>query len=120
MSKPVFQDLFSFQGRRNRQSYALYLLTFMGLAMLLGATSEALARRNPDAQMVIEIAALSIGTILIVSLLAVTSQRCRDFNWRGWLAATIALPSIGPVAILVFTFIPGSIAENRFGGDPTG
>jgi cytochrome c-type biogenesis protein CcmF len=36
MSKPVFQDVFKFSGRRNRQSYILALLAQIGALIVLG------------------------------------------------------------------------------------
>jgi uncharacterized membrane protein YhaH (DUF805 family) len=119
MSKPAFEDLFRFSGRRNRMSYFLYslgFLTFTTLATLpavIGMASE-----NPTATAVGWL--VSIGLILpaAVSGWAVGSQRCRDFGWSGWALLLTLVPYVGWVFGVAILFIPGNQGENRYGPDP--
>ncbi|MCX7301109.1 MAG: DUF805 domain-containing protein [Rhodobacterales bacterium] len=122
MSKPVFEDLFTFSGRRNRLSYLLYSLAVTGLG---GFIYYVLAD-------MIGLIAFVLMIPLIISSWAVGGQRCRDFGWSGWAVLIILIPYIGGIlgfvsgifphvggifAILIM-FIPGIRAENRYGPDP--
>ena len=99
MGKPVFEDLFRFSGRRNRRSYFLFLL----VALLL---ADVLAR--------VTVALLVIG----VSLVAVTTQRCRDCGWSGWAVLVLAIPLINFVFGVALLLAPGDRGDNRYGPDP--
>ncbi|MBO9402159.1 DUF805 domain-containing protein [Shimia sp. R9_3] len=116
MSKPVFQDIFSFSGRRNRKSYFLFVLTMVIISMVLSAVIAALAT-----------ATAGLGLILLVLILplfvaswAVGSQRCRDFGWTGWAILITIIPGIGILFALALLFVPGTQGDNRYGPDPLG
>lgn len=62
----------------------------------------------------IPFALLAIG----VSLVAVTTQRCRDFGWTGWAVLTLAIPLINFLFGLALILVPGDRGDNRYGPDP--
>ncbi len=114
MSKPVFSDLFTFSGRRNRKSYFLFWLAYVVVALVIGGVIGAT-----------ESTILSvIGGLIILALLvagcAVAAQRCRDFGWTGWATLIILIPAIGFFFSIALLFIPGDVGQNRYGPDPLG
>ena len=118
MSKPVFQDVFKFSGRRNRQSYIL--LGLAQIAALIGlaiVTSVALA-------IVDTVAPLAYLLILFVVVGFITvawtgwaggSQRIRDFGQSGvWILLTL-VPYVGWIINLAIMFVPSTPGENKYG-----
>lgn len=43
-----------------------------------------------------------------------TVQRCHDMDWTGWASLLMIIPLVG----LIFWFVPGTPARNRFGAPP--
>ncbi|WP_435138855.1 DUF805 domain-containing protein [Pseudopelagicola sp. nBUS_19] len=116
MSKPIFEDLFLFEGRRNRKSYFLYLMTVSALSTLLSIVLVPIALGTGG----IGMALFALYLPIAVSAWAVGSQRCRDFGWTGWIVLISAVPLIGFVFALALLFVPGTIGANMYGDDPLG
>ena len=119
MSKPVFEDLFRFAGRRNRLSFFLVgLAQIAGLAIVCGVVVAAAATGSD----VVLAGALLVGAVpfiaICVSAWAVAGQRCRDFGWTGWAALIALLPYVGWIFAIALCFIPGTDGYNRYGPDP--
>ena len=115
MSKPVFEDLFKFSGRRNRQSF-IYLQLASIVAVLLGVGIIS----------TITFAAPAIGGFLgivgVIGFIAIcvanwagASQRIRDFGQSGVWALVIVIPYVGPLFSLALWLIPSSEGENKYG-----
>ena len=119
MSKPVFEDLWSFSGRRNRLSFLLVgLAQIAGFVVLFGIVMAAAATRI-DAVLIGAAAICAVAFVaLTVSGWAVSSQRCRDFGWTGWAALITIVPYVGWLFAVALLFIPGTDGDNRYGGDP--
>ena len=114
MSKPVFEDLFTLSGRRNRQSYFLYsllMLLILGGIWILAAASG--GDGNP-----LFVVALLVTLAIAVSNCVVGAQRCRDFGWTGWAILLSLVPFVGWIFPLVMFFVPGTAGPNRYGPDP--
>jgi uncharacterized membrane protein YhaH (DUF805 family) len=119
MSKPVFEDLFSFTGRRNRKSYILFQLA-LG-CLFLAAVVVLLAANASMHRGLLGMALGVCGVLLvaaIVSNLAVTSQRCRDFGWTGWAQLLAFVPYLGVLFPFALMVVPGTLGDNRYGPDP--
>ncbi|WP_297339283.1 DUF805 domain-containing protein [Pseudophaeobacter sp.] len=116
MSKPVFEDLFSFEGRRNRKSYIYFSLAMIALSMVLGFVLVPIAVGTGGVGMVLFVLFLPI----LVSSWAVGAQRCRDFGWSGWAILIAMIPYVGVLFALAILFIPGNQGANRYGADPVG
>ena len=116
MSKPVFEDLFSFEGRRNRKSYIYYALTMTAVSIVLGLVLVPIAVGTGGIGMILFVLFLPI----LVSSWAVGSQRCRDFGWSGWAILIAMIPYIGVLFALAILFIPGNQGDNRYGPNPLG
>ena len=118
MSKPVFQDVFKFSGRRNRQSYILLVLAqfgaVIGLAILAGIAAAFLDSFAPLGYLLM-LAVLSGFVAVAVSGWAAGSQRIRDFGQSGvWILLTL-IPYIGWIVCLAIMFVPSTPGENRYG-----
>ncbi|MFT3973567.1 MAG: DUF805 domain-containing protein [Amaricoccus sp.] len=119
MSKPVFDDVFRFHGRRNRRSYALFTLAIWSLFLtatfvlvLVGASAS-------------ENLGTAVAVLWLVGLLpfawaswSVSAQRCRDIGWTGWAALLALMPYVGFAFSVALFFIPGTSGANRYGPDP--
>ncbi len=119
MSKPVFEDLFTFSGRRNRKSYLLYVLAVFCVWMLLAVLFVIPAVNNSDAGVgVVGIISIIVLIATVVSNWAVGGQRCRDFGWTAWAVLITAIPYLGLLFAIAIMVVPGSVGDNRYGPDP--
>ena len=132
MSKPAFEDIFSFGSvRRNRLSYFLYsLCVFAAMIILLILVLSGFAAMNPsafDTDAAVPAEPQGMGTLVFLFLVtipvwisgwAVSAQRCRDFGWSGWAVLLTLVPYAGFVFAIALLFIPGKNGENRCGPDP--
>lgn len=132
MSKPVFEDLFTFSGRRNRKSYNLYQVAMA----LIGGVGDLIVASG-------EVALAVIGVLLLLALglsqIAVVTQRFRDFGWTGW--SILVFPGLILLLVPAFSFdwgvsvvwlaivaafvvtlalmcVPGNQGDNLYGPDP--
>lgn len=115
MSKPVFEGLLTFSGRRNRQSYFLYLLLAGVVLAAIWGLAFAFALGGGWAGIVI---ALMVSLPVFLSTWAVGGQRCRDFGWTGWAMLITLIPYVGWIFAIAILFIPGNQGGNRYGVDP--
>ncbi len=113
MSKPVFSDLFSFSGRRNRKSFG-QVLAFIGLPLVVLVIVLAIGTKTD----VGGIAALLVMVLLAVILTSVSLQRLNDIGWSGWLATALFVLPIGLFFELALFLIPGEVGPNEHGPDP--
>ena len=115
MSKPVFEDLFTFSGRRNRQSFILFQLASI-VAVLLGiGIITAITFAVPAMSAIFWFIGI-VGFIAIaVANWASASQRIRDFGQSGVWALVILIPYVGPLFSLALWLIPSSEGENKYG-----
>ena len=115
MSKPVFEDLFKFSGRRNRQSFIFLQLASI-VAVLLGVGIIT----------TITVAAPAVGGFLwilgAIGFIAVAvanwasaSQRIRDFGQSGVWALLLLIPYVGFAFSIALWLIPSTEGENKYG-----
>jgi uncharacterized membrane protein YhaH (DUF805 family) len=95
MSKPVFEDLFAFKGRRNRISFILgFLFFWISIGVFVVAAAFGGISYNP-------ISEISIGILIIGAfgfyLLSVNfiAQRLRDLGHSGWWSIGVIFLNIG-------------------------
>ena len=124
IGKPVFEDLFTFSGRRNRKSYILLQLLFILIFVIIFFTIDVIG---------IEIVSFVILLFTNFCNYVVTAQRFRDIGWSGKscllflpchifflfapvFASIIVIAGLmGGVALMC---IPGKVGENKYGPDP--
>jgi len=102
MSKPVFSDLFSFDGRRNRKSYLLHLLLLqvplVVLAFVLGMKTKSDLGG---------IAALVVFLLFYAVTILAAIQRFNDIGWPGWFGGIMLLLPLGYVALPALLLVKG-------------
>lgn len=118
MSKPVFQDVFKFSGRRNRQSYIYMLLA--QIAALIGLSAVALfavAIMASAAPLSYLLLATSLAGFVAVGVSgwATGSQRIRDFGYSGVWILLVLVPYVGWLVSLAIMFVPSTSGENKYG-----
>ena len=116
MSKPVFQDLFSFSARRNRKSYILQSLAFVGIAMGLSLLSVILGAIIAPVGVFLGIVASLMTVVMLVASIASGSQRLRDSGFSGaWIVLTL-VPIVNLPFWVFLLVYPGQTAEdNKYG-----
>jgi uncharacterized membrane protein YhaH (DUF805 family) len=118
MSKPVFQDVFKFSGRRNRQSYIYVLLaqigTLIGLSIVAMIATALLTSVAPLGWLLL-LAVIAGFVAVCVSGWATGSQRIRDFDRSGVWILLVLIPYVGWLVSLAIMFVPGTPGENRYG-----
>lgn len=114
MSKPAFEDIFSFSGRRNRKSYIVYTIVVFFIVLVLSVIIGFIGAATAGIGLVLYVLILP----LVVSSWAVGSQRCRDFGWTGWAMLITIIPYVGLIFIVAIMVVPGKDGENRYGPDP--
>ena len=118
MSKPVFEDMFKFSGRRNRQSYLLLALAQIAAMVILtvvGTIGIGLVDHFAPLGYLIMLAVLAGFIALMVNGWAAASQRIRDFGQSGVWSLLILIPYVGWVVALAIYFIPSTEGENKYG-----
>ena len=118
MSKPVFEDVFKFSGRRNRQSYILLLLAQIGALLVLsivGMLAIAMIGSMAPLAYLLILAIIAGFVAVAVSGWANGSQRIRDFGYSGVWILLVFIPYLGWIVSLAIMFVPSSEGENRYG-----
>jgi uncharacterized membrane protein YhaH (DUF805 family) len=99
-------NIWSPKGRLGRVRYIAYSVGFGTLFNIAGAALAAMSG-EPLAPVFIGVAFIAV--VCIHALLSV--QRAHDFDTTGWLAILAFIPVLN----LIFWFIRGTQADNRFG-----
>jgi uncharacterized membrane protein YhaH (DUF805 family) len=115
MSKPVFEDLFKFSGRRNRQSFIYLQLASIVAVLLSIGIITAVAFAAPAVGGFLWILG-AIGFIaVVVANWAAASQRIRDFGHSGVWALVMLIPYVGFAFSIALWLIPSTQGENKYG-----
>jgi uncharacterized membrane protein YhaH (DUF805 family) len=118
MSKPVFEDLFKFSGRRNRKSYILLLLAQIVAILVFSIVAMfGIALLGSIASLAYLLLAVAFVGIVAagVSGWASGSQRIRDFGYSGVWILLVFIPYVGWLASLAIMFVPSDPDQNRYG-----
>jgi uncharacterized membrane protein YhaH (DUF805 family) len=119
MSKPVFSDLFTLSGRRNRKSFFFYsLLSWLILGVAWGIAVAGTATGSDGGSMLPFWVAVIVSVGFVISTWIVGAQRCRDFGWTGWSILITLIPVVGWIFPFAMLFVPGTPGPNRYGPDP--
>ena len=109
MSKPIFSDLFTFSGRRNRQSFILFHVAAVAVMLFSFLFLAA------SAHFVGIVLWLLLMIPLTIAGFAVTAQRIRDFGYSGCWVFLYLIPYVGFAASVALYFIPSNSGENQYG-----
>jgi len=128
VSKPIFEDLFSFSCRRNRKSYLYVTLILIaitsvdgvfvfGLLVLLGKLSDYLHYVSAVLTFLVLVTSISVSIPILVISIATTTQRIRDCGHTGVWFFVSWVPVIGWIPLVALFFLPGDEGDNRYGPD---
>jgi uncharacterized membrane protein YhaH (DUF805 family) len=118
MSKPVFSDLFTFSGRRNRKSYVLFHLAALSFMIVSALLILAITAAAPAVGALLWGAYSVFALALMVAGFAVTAQRIRDFGYSGCWVFIYLLPYVGFAASIAIYFVPSTPGDNKYGPSP--
>jgi len=115
MSKPAFSDLFTFSGRRNRQSYIyLQLASFVAVILGVGIITTITVMAPTIGAILWFVGAVGLVALAVANW-AAASQRIRDFGHSGVWALVMLIPYVGFAFSLALWFIPSNEGENKYG-----
>jgi uncharacterized membrane protein YhaH (DUF805 family) len=115
MSKPVFEDLFKYSCRSNRQSFiylqlASIVAVFLGIGIITAVTFAA-----PAVGGFLWILGVIGFIAVVVANWAAASQRIRDFGHSGVWALVMLIPYVGFAFSIALWLIPSTEGENKYG-----
>jgi len=122
----VYRNYATFSGRASRSEYwwfhfamALFYMGTYGalLALEPGILEDQIAGDNVAA-LVIAGLILLVSVLNIVPTLAVLVRRLHDTNRSGWHYFITLIPWVGSLILFIYTLLPGTPGNNRYGGDP--
>lgn len=115
MSKPIFQDLFAFSGRRNRKSFILFQLASIAMVIVGVVVLTAITALSTMVGVALWFAG-AVGFIaLVVANWAAASQRIRDFGQSGVWALALLIPYLGVLFSFALWLIPSDAGDNKYG-----
>ncbi len=98
--------LFSFEGRLDRTRYWIWLLSLLGVNLVLQIVDILLG--TPFA--------LPFAVLALIPSLALNAKRCHDVGWSAWLLVVLLVPILGALAFCVLVgFRAGDPERNWFG-----
>jgi uncharacterized membrane protein YhaH (DUF805 family) len=115
MSKPVFSDIFTFSGRRNRKSYVLYYVSVFALAVIGAILATAVTVVSATLGSVLWVVYVIAMLALVVSGFAVSAQRFRDAGYSGCWVFLYLIPYVGFAVSVAMFFVPSNDGENKYG-----
>ena len=115
MSKPVFEDLFTFSGRRNRQSFILFQVASLAIFFLGLGIITALSFAAPPVAPILAFIGFAGLIAIAVANWAAASQRVRDFGQSGAWALILLIPYVGFAFSIALWVVPSTEGENKYG-----
>jgi uncharacterized membrane protein YhaH (DUF805 family) len=114
-SKPIFENLFTWSGRRNRKSYIFQQLAFIGIIIAGVVLAGVVALVVPVLGGLIYFATVIVGIALLVATVASIAQRIRDVGYPGWLAVILLVPFVNLAVQVALAVAPSQEGDNRYG-----
>ncbi len=121
--KAGFRNYVNFSGRASRSEY-WYFVLFMVLVYLVMFVLDRVLDTNSDSMPAL-ILTLAVAVVLIVVALglilpaiSIAVRRLHDLNQSGWWYLLNLIPLVGPIILLVWFCMRGTVGSNRFGPDP--
>jgi uncharacterized membrane protein YhaH (DUF805 family) len=107
----AYTHYWDFQGRAPRAEYWLFSLWIFLLGIVAGIL-DVVAFHHAG---VLGPCALFVTFANLIPHLAVSFRRLHDIDRSAWWMLIAAVPILGALVLLVFTLLPGTRGENRFG-----
>lgn len=111
----AYKHYWDFQGRASRSEYWLFFLWCVILGAIAGVADMALSGGKPG---LFGPCALFCTFANLIPNLSLSFRRLHDTNRSAWWLFIACIPLVGALALFVFTVLPGTRGENRFGAEP--
>jgi len=104
-----FQNVTNFNGRASLSAYWWYVLAQFIVNIVLVIFSVAIG--SAAVSLLIDL----LSFVVLLTGLSVAVRRLHDTDKSGWLLLLGLIPLVGGIVVLIFTLMPGSRTQNRFG-----
>src|SRR5689334_22432110 len=111
----AYRNYWDFQGRAARAEYCRFFLWCLLLGSMAGAPDVALYPGKPG---LFGPCALSGTFPILIPHLSLSFRRLHDTDRSACWLFSAGIPLIGALVLFVFTLLPGTPGENRFGPEP--
>ena len=120
MSKPAFEDMFNLKsGRRNRKSFALFMLAQLGISISLFSVIFVVTPALSEFEKgLIALLVFVVGVGLLMTQFCAMAQRCRDIGYRGFWVILNFIPVVALIFQALLLIVPGTKGPNQYGPDP--
>ena len=112
----AYARYWDFQGRSSRSEYWLFFLWLFILGLIAGLVD----RLALQSQGLVGPVALFTTFANLIPNLSLSFRRLHDTNRSAWWLLIGCIPLIGALVLFVFSLLPGTRGENRFGSTPGG
>jgi uncharacterized membrane protein YhaH (DUF805 family) len=110
----AYSRYWDFHGRSGRSEYWLFFLW----VLILGFVAGLVDRLALQSQGLIGPCALFLTFANLIPNLSLSFRRLHDINRSAWWLLIACVPLVGGLVLFVFTLLPGTRGENRFGSAP--
>jgi len=107
----AYARYWDFQGRASRSEYWLFFLWVFTLGLAAGLVDRlVLQSQGPLGP-----CGLFLTFANLIPNLSLSFRRLHDIDRSAWWLLIAAIPILGALVLFVFTLLPGTRGENRFG-----
>lgn len=122
--KAGFRNYVNFSNRASRSEY-WYFVLFMVLVYLVIFVLDRLLDSVPTDStpgliflIAVALVFIVVGLGFILPSISIAVRRLHDLNKSGWWYLLNLIPLVGPIILLVWFCMRGTVGRNRFGPDP--
>lgn len=108
----IMKKYVDFNGRAQRSEYWFFYLFYILVFMVVGLVGVLI---SPEVAGILYVV-LALGFFL--PMLGVSVRRLHDVNRSGFWLFICLVPLVGPIILLYWLVIRGTVGPNRFGEDP--
>lgn len=105
----VLQNYCGFSGRARRKEYWMFVLVNLIVSFVLGLV---------DGFLGIQILTSLYNLAILIPNFALQFRRLHDIDRSAWWLLLAFVPLVGAIVLLIFTLLPGTVGENKYGADP--
>jgi uncharacterized membrane protein YhaH (DUF805 family) len=121
--KAGFRNYVNFSSRASRSEY-WYFVLFMVLVYLVMFMLDRVLDTDSDSMpaliltLAVAVVFIVVALGLILPSISIAVRRLHDLNRSGWWYLLNLIPLVGPIILLVWFCMRGTVGRNRFGPDP--
>jgi len=107
---PIQNHYADFDGRATREEFWMYVLFYIGAAIIASIAGEVLHVKLLDELLMV---------VLLLPSLAIGARRLHDTGKSGWWQLLCLIPVIGSIILLVLFIFKGEEGSNKYGAPVT-